>query len=216
VENGYQKLVLKIISLKIFVAILMVAMLSGSSVFIADKISIQISIDERLLQDGDVIFRRGTDAVSRAILTGDTGSNYSHVGLIVKRHHHAYVLHAIPAEASGEEDIVKVEPLTIFISSRRSIAVSVLRLKNNAKARGKLAVDYAQSRVGAPFDFSFDGEDDSNLYCTELVWRAYEVAGVQIVNAAKLINVPMLASNVVPPSAVYKADAFQEINITVN
>lgn len=191
----------------------MVALLSGSAVFIADEIAIQISIDERLLQDGDVILRRGTDVVSRAILTSDTGSNYSHVGLIMMQHNQAYVLHAIPAEAVGEGDKVKVEPLAVFISPGRSLAVAVLRLKNNAKARGKLAVDYAQSRIGAPFDFSFDGKDENNLYCTELVWRAYEAAGVQIVNATRLISVPMLASNVVPPSAIYKTATFQEIKL---
>lgn len=188
-------------------------LLSSSAVFIADKIAIQINIDERLLQDGDVIFRRGTDVVSRAILTGDTGSNYSHVGLIMMQQNQAYVLHAIPAEVVGEGDKVKVEPLAVFISPSRSLAVTVLRLKNNAKARGKLAVDYAKSRIGAPFDFSFDSKDESNLYCSELVWRAYESTGVQIVNATRLISVPMLASNVVPPSAIYKTATFQEIKL---
>lgn len=191
----------------------MAALLPSSGILIADESSIQISIDERLLQDGDIIFRRGTDAVSRAILAGDTGSNYSHVGLIVMRHNHAFVLHASPAETAGEGDKVKIEPLSLFISSSRSLAVSLLRLKDSSKVRGKLAVDYAQSRIGAPFDFSFNSNDDSGLYCTELVWRAYLATGVHIVDATRLISVPLLASNVVPPSAIYKTATFQEIEL---
>lgn len=194
----------------------MTALLSSSAVFVVNNKYTQISIDERLLKDGDIIFRRGTDAVSRAILTSDTGGNYSHVGLIVMQHQHAFVLHAIPAEISGEGDKVKIEPLAMFTSSSRSLAVSVLRPRHNAQVSGKRAVNYALSRIGTPFDFSFDSNDDSSLYCTELVWRAYEAAGVQIVDAAKLISVPLLASNIVPPSAIFKSTNFQEIRLAIH
>lgn len=136
----------------------------------------------------------------------------------MKQHEKFFVLHAIPAETKEELDEVKIEPLSSFISPERAIDVGIFRLRESTHANEivKLATAYAVSSIGHPFDFSFNSQDDKNLYCTELVWRAYQAAGVQIVDSKRLISFPLLNSLIIPPSAISKDSNLVQVNIVSN
>lgn len=204
--------------LKALVTCLCVATLAGSATAPAYLGFVQCVLDVSLLQEGDIIFRRGTDSISKAILTGDSRANYSHVGLIIMRGKEAFVVHAIPAETQGEQDAVKIEPLSVFVSASRAAAIAVLRLRNGMQANYNVSevVDYATSRVGRPFDYHFDDSEDSSLYCTELVWRAYLAAGVQIINPSELQSLPLISRRIIPPSAIWNATSLEEVNVLLN
>jgi uncharacterized protein YycO len=47
------------------------------------------------------------------------------------------------------------------------------------------AIDYALAQVGKPFDFTATATipwkvNEANLHCTELIWRAYKAAGIDL------------------------------------
>lgn len=212
-ENVTQRYILRIVIFVIFAALL-----SSSAVFTAHSNPHPIRINTNLLNNGDIIFRRGTDSVSKAVLAGDESAHYSHVGLIVKQHEKIFVLHAIPAETKAERDEVKIEPLSIFITPDRAIDIGVFRLRESTHTNEalKLVTAYAISSIGHPFDFSFDSQNDKHLYCTELVWKAYQVAGVQIVDPTRLISFPLLKSLIITPSAISKNSNLVQVNIVSN
>ena len=144
-----------------------------------------LGIDPGLLENGDLIFRRGQSIASRLVLAADARSIYSHVGLLLLDGSEARVVHAVPAETGGDPAPVRVEPLTSFIDARHTSAVSVRRLEHvrashYAALSASIASNYA--RESLPFEDRFDLESQDRLYCTELVWRAYLEAGIDLVD----------------------------------
>ncbi len=139
------------------------------------------------LRDGDIIFRRGTDAVSEVVLGLDPLTVYSHVGIVVFRGSEPMVVHAVPAESPGEDDVVKLEPAKRFLAANRSSGMAVYRLLevsddvsgSAVKMATREALRLAQSNI--PFDNGFDLDTPEQLYCTELVWHAYRKAGIDLV-----------------------------------
>jgi hypothetical protein len=156
--------------------------------------------------NGDIIFRRGLDATSHAVLALNPGSHYSHVGMIVFQSGRAYVVHAVPAEAPGEQDAVKIEPLSRFLAPNRASATQLMRVKAGQVITDQRVADraaqYAVSKIGVPFDFDYNMDDDRQMYCTELIWKAYLFAGVDLVGARKLAHFPLLPTAVIGPDVL--------------
>lgn len=138
------------------------------------------------LRDGDILFRRGKEAVSEVVLGLDTRSVFSHVGIVVFRAGEACVVHAVPAEAEGEEDAVKLEPVSRFLAADRSSGMAVYRLHeasdHTSGSPPKLAAREALrlAQANTPFDNAFDLNTPDLLYCTELIWHVFRKAGIDL------------------------------------
>ena len=191
--------------------------LSLSIILPTDSPNINIgsySIDTSILKDGDVIFRRGTSFVSNMVLMADEKSPYSHTGIIKIIDSAFYVIHSVPAEKLGEEDITKLELLANFLCRDRSTAVAIYRLKNqNATISGcaaNLAYRFAEQKI--PFDSNFNLKDDSRLYCTELVWKSYLLAGIDLIdNEFEEINIPFSKGPYILPGTLLKSKHLKPI-----
>ncbi|MCG8457802.1 MAG: hypothetical protein MI919_16120 [Holophagales bacterium] len=132
---------------------------------------------------GDVIFRRGRSWNSRAVLLADAGSRYSHVGLAIAGLGGPWVVHATPVGPGTTGGVVR-EPIRDFLSPERAVEWGVFRVAGRASYELGLAAADAASAMAdrhIGFDDAFDLTDGSQLYCTELVWRAYRKAGVDLV-----------------------------------
>jgi hypothetical protein len=133
-------------------------------------------------RNGDVVLRRGSGVISRSVLTWDTRSTYSHAGLIVEDADGILVVHVEPRVGSGAGHVV-VEPLAAFLAADRATAAAVYRLRSGTQAVLNLAVgaalDFADQKL--PFDERFDVTAPTRLYCTELVWRAFRAAEIDLV-----------------------------------
>ena len=142
-------------------------------------------LDTGLLKTGDLIFRRGQSLASRLVLWADAQSVYSNVGLVLMDGSRALVVHVVPAETAKDLALVRVESLANFIHVERASAISVRRL-DHARARHYASLAAAAARVyvreAVPFDASFDLDSKDRLYCTELVWRAYLEAGIDLMD----------------------------------
>jgi len=93
-------------------------------------------------QSGDLIFRKGTEAMSDLVRSLDSDGEFSHVGLLIAANDLSaellngatpstphdtswFVLHATPSEVEGRADSVVLDRLAFFTSPERSMGHAV-------------------------------------------------------------------------------------------
>jgi len=132
---------------------------------------------------GDLIFRRTAGLLGNIVLASDRASDFSHVGIIVSVHPEVSVVHAEPGSTQRERGGVERVPLAAFLTSPEVTGVAIYRLRPNNTDASRRAVLWAldHARRHTPFDGGLSLSDTTAVYCTELVWRAYQKAGVTLV-----------------------------------
>jgi hypothetical protein len=147
------------------------------------KTAFFFQIDETILQEGDIVFRRGVSLASHVVLTADKEGGYSHIGIIVKDSSGWRVIHAVPGETDKEnpEEIIKKESLSQFFAPNKAAAGAIYRL-DTVETIGILAAQKAQILFERKllFDHQYDLEDSTKMYCTELLFFVFNDAGVDI------------------------------------
>jgi hypothetical protein len=147
-------------------------------------------IDAKKLSDGDLIFRKGHDLISRLVLTQGNSAQFSHVGIILIREGIVSVIHSLPEDVNTSSG-VQVESLDSFVSIENASDVAVYRITGiDTKSRQKIR-EYVLKQVGKPFDTSLLMSTDDSMYCTELVVKAYIAVGI--------IRVTLINEPVIPP-----------------
>ncbi|MDR0638776.1 MAG: hypothetical protein LBG27_07750 [Spirochaetaceae bacterium] len=115
-----------------------------------------------LVRDGDVICRLGDRSWSRWFKNvSPRDRRFSHAGIARIRNGRVTVIHA---EGWRDSDFVREEALEDFLEIAR--AAGVYRLNTDD---GDLMAILAAEYTGVPFDWRFDREDSTALYCTELI-----------------------------------------------
>ena len=124
-----------------------------------------------LLQDGDIILRKGYGIVSENIVAY-LNEEYpvSHCGIIVKSNKGNYfVIHSVSGRLS-EEDGMQICRLQDFCKGSIPNSIIVSRLKvDDHSCLSKSAKQYLLDKV--PFDSGFNLDDQSKIYCSELLWK---------------------------------------------
>ncbi len=138
------------------------------------------------IQPGDVVFIRGKSIRSAVVSFFEGGYRaYSHVGLVVLENGQPFIIHADPAGGAMTDRVMR-EPWYAVISPKRIAAATIFRMEdsNLADGTGIQASAVAQKfwKDALPFDHEFDLTTPQKLYCTELVWRAYIAAGVDLLS----------------------------------
>lgn len=142
-----------------------------------------LDVPVHLLRNGDLALRCGTSLESHVVV-GVNGENgpYSHIGIVVQIDGQWYVAHAVPGENErGEPEYVKLDPIQVYYGRDRAKLGCIMRVTDDSTVC-RQATDYAQWAVGAKkvFDNNYDWEDSTELYCTEMVQRAYRHAGIDL------------------------------------
>jgi hypothetical protein len=124
---------------------------------------------EGRVRDGDIIFQTSQSAQSKAIQLA-THSPYSHMGLVLFRDGRPFVFEAVSPS-------VRFTPLREWIARGEGARFVVKRLRDasvlaDPKAPAAL-LKAATGLTGRPYDPYFEWTDD-RVYCSELVWKAYE------------------------------------------
>jgi Orthopoxvirus protein of unknown function (DUF830). len=133
------------------------------------------------VQDGDIIFHASRSAQSLAVQQA-TGSQYSHMGLILFREGKPYVFEAAAT--------VRSTPLAEWIARGADGRYVVKRLQNARQiftpdALAKLRKT-ADTFADKPYDLTFEWTD-TRIYCSELVWKIYDRAlGIHIGELQKI------------------------------
>ncbi len=136
-----------------------------------------LSEDEKsLLQDGDIILRKGYGFVSNQIIeTLKDSLNISHCGIIVQIDSCWSVVHSTPGYFSipFKDDGVIITSLSKFMESSYPNSIIITRLKRDHLSQiAEKALNYAERKV--PFDYDFNYNDTTSLYCSELILRILE------------------------------------------
>ena len=167
-----------------------------------------------VVKNGDLVFRKGRSIASRVVLITDRASSYSHVGVIYMLNEIPYVIHTVPDESENGIDYVKMEKLSVFFSSEKASRGSVFRLKeqymNSAKLAALTAKSYFDDKI--VFDDAFDLKSENKLYCTELVWKAYQKVGIDLIQGKfDKLFLPFVKGFIILPSSLLNSFYLEEI-----
>ncbi len=120
------------------------------------------------VRDGDLIFQTSRSSQSVAIQRA-TGSPYSHMGLVFVRDGTPYVFEAVAT--------VRFTPLDRWIARGAGQHFVVKRLRNADTVLDAAGISRLRTAAlrfaGRPYDLTFEWSDD-RIYCSELVWKAYD------------------------------------------
>jgi len=130
-------------------------------------------------QDGDLIFRQGRSPESFLVCLADKEHDFSHLGLVVMEENQPFVIHAVPAETKKTPSRVIKEPVQAFLNDSMASHWAVYRSKFPLPELHTVAVkarEFFDRNI--EFDDDYDLKTDGRLYCSELVLKAYQVAGL--------------------------------------
>lgn len=146
--------------------------------------STAVSLPFDQIAEGDLAFRCGRGVMSRAVTAAEGDGIYSHIGLLFKEGDKWVVVHAVPGEKESTEDFdrVKAESTDVFFCSERAKRGCLVHtgLRDSAAVASMKAAALRMARDSVRFDHDYNLEDSTAVYCTELVWRLYRAAGIDL------------------------------------
>ena len=123
------------------------------------------------VREGDIVFSSSSFGQGAAIIAA-TGSPLTHCGIVFEQDGRLMVLEAVQP--------VGVTTLEKFMSLGQPENFTARRLKTAiTPAAYQKARQWATAQIGRNYDARFQW-DDTNLYCSELVWKLYLSAGVEL------------------------------------
>jgi len=156
------------------------------------------------IEDGDIICRLGDRIWSLYFRdVSVTDRRFSHMGILRVNNDLISVIHTEGDTGHGI-DYVNETSLEEFIQFARTIGI--YRIKD---INGSRISDLAAEYLKIPFDWQFDMNDDSKLYCTELLYVILNRLAPQI--ELNTIYAGLLKKNVIPLDAISDSEYFKEI-----
>ena len=136
-------------------------------------------VDAAGVEDGDIVFHRSQSRQAGAIAAA-THSHYTHMGIVFISDGKPFVYEAVQP--------VKRTPLDEWTKRGVDERIVVKRLKDRSMIDMAEVHKHAKAFLGKDYGSSFDWSDD-RIYCSELVWKAYNrAAGIEIGSLKKLRN----------------------------
>lgn len=130
--------------------------------------------EKGLLRTGDILLRKGYGYFSEKIASADSPPyQVSHCAMLVYRNNTWQVVHALSSSVAPF-DGVQYQPLQQFLNESQPGSLLVCRFKTTADSLQNIVREtcrYADEH--RPFDHSFDSNDTSSIYCTELFQHSF-------------------------------------------
>jgi len=194
----------------LLMAVVVMMAMTACSVRVDEGGSVRDDVPLDSLRDGDLALRQGTGLDSEAVLRLDSaGGQYSHIGIVVSDNGKWKVVHAVPGESRDGIDRVKIEPIDTFFLSTRAAHGAVMRLRGCSAVAAREAAQSAARLVGVPFDYNYNWQDTTRLYCTQLIAVAYSSAGIDL-----LSGVPRLSGRNTKNIIVFPGDIASNDSLT--
>jgi hypothetical protein len=133
------------------------------------------------VKDGDVIMLTGTSWRGSLVrLFGRHETDYSHTGIAEVEGGRVFLLHADPQRGCVRDDLEPMFARHVFLAATAYFSPTT----DDAGQRRilKFAEDAVTTKAGFNGSFKF-GAEPSRLYCSELVVRAYQQAGVALLKS---------------------------------
>lgn len=194
----------------LLMAVVVMMAMTACSVRVDEGGTVRDDVPLDSLRDGDMALRQGTGLDSEAVLRLDSaGGQYSHIGIVVSDNGKWKVVHAVPGESRDGIDRVKIEPIDTFFLSTRAAHGAVMRLRGCSAVAAREAAQSAARLVGVPFDYNYNWQDTTRLYCTQLIAVAYSSAGIDL-----LSGVPRLSGRNTKNIIVFPGDIASNDSLT--
>jgi len=156
------------------------------------------------IKDGDIICRLGDRIWSMYFKElSPNDKRFSHLGIVRIRNNAVSVINAEGLAIEGK-DFVNEVPLSDFPKCAQKIGT--YRLKT---VEGGVISDAALEYVGVPFDWQFDMEDSSKLYCSELLYVILKKIDLDI--ALNKTFIKEIGKNIIPLDVCSQSEYFEEI-----
>jgi uncharacterized protein YycO len=147
-----------------------------ASTVLLSSISCSFKTKPESFKDGDIIFHTSKSQQSK-MLKSATGSNLTHVGVIFYKNGLPYVIEAVQP--------VKVTSLNSFINRGENAKYKVMRYETELTNEDKnKMISWGKKQLGKPYDIKFQWGDNT-MYCSELVWKMYKNAGIELCETKK-------------------------------
>jgi hypothetical protein len=157
-----------------------------------------------VVREGDIICRLGDRLWSRYFRDISlTDKRFSHVGIAHIHNGAVTVINAEGSTAHGR-DFVNESTLNDFLSV--AVTAGIYRIKST---EGDTIAALAMEYLGTPFDWQFDMDDESKLYCTELLYVVLRrlLPDLQF----KTVYIKGLGRDVIPPESISQSEYFSEV-----
>ena len=179
-----------------------------------DKRNNNKRLNNYILQDGDIVLRKGNSIESETVSLVDGNSKYSHIGIIALQDNIPYVIHIVPDSLNSTVDYCLYQELTTFFAPKNARFGCVLRInetkKHYASKASKNAMKFYNKRI--IFDKKYNMKSDSEMYCTELVWKAYHIDSLDIIEGNYSASpIPFLTKKIILPSAFLNSSQLEII-----
>lgn len=167
------------------------------------------------LAEGDIVFRKGSSLVSSLVLLNDRSTDFSHVGIVCKHDGALCIIHAVPGEADANgREVVKCESPESFFDPAKAQKIAITTLKDASDdmrhKAANIALEYFKQNI--PFDGAMDFKSDDKLYCTELVWKAWLKAGINITqNKFQLLKLNLMNDSIILPGHILHSPLITQI-----
>ncbi|MDI9319807.1 MAG: YiiX/YebB-like N1pC/P60 family cysteine hydrolase [Phycisphaerales bacterium] len=129
------------------------------------------------ITQGDLVLRAGKDEMSQLFCRLNArNKNYSHCGVVFKTDSGCYVYHIIGGVDNFEGKIV-YEPMAHFVSNAKNTRWAIVHYDLDSLIRAafcKRILQYAQQHI--TFDSQFDLATEHQMYCSEMVSKAFVFA----------------------------------------
>lgn len=156
--------------------------------------------------NGDIAFRRGIGAASRAVLISNNRGSFSHVGIVAQVAGEWRIIHEVPFEGdSYADDKIRSESIAEFFAPDKAASGAIYRLPGLDSMQQNSICNYLFEQLdhNLPFDHDYDLDDDSRQYCSELVWRSYLKVGVDLSEGRRTnISMPLFAGEHIIPADI--------------
>ena len=125
-----------------------------------------------LARHGDLIFRNGTDEVSRAARSMNRiDTSFSHCGFVQVENDSILIYHAIGGHYNPSQRLRR-DPIDSFLIPGETDKVAIYRYELNSQQRDSLsALIRKHYMAGLKFDLYFNFESDERMYCSEFVFK---------------------------------------------
>ncbi len=135
-------------------------------------------LDAAELRDGDIVFQRCQSSQAEAIAAA-TKSYYTHVGIVFFTNNRPFVYEAIQP--------VSRTPLNEWTQRGLGGHYVVKRLKKSSNIDMSKVKNEVQRLMGRDYDLLFEWSDN-RIYCSELVWKAYDRGAMVKIGALKKLR----------------------------
>jgi hypothetical protein len=162
-----------------------------------------------IVENGDIVCRLGDRFWSQLFKDMSVADKrYSHIGIARVSNGQITVIHA-EGTTKPEKDYVKEETFDDFLKIAR--AVGIYRIKD---IDGSQLSSAAMQYIGVPFDWQFDMNDESKIYCTELLHIILKRLMPEL--ELNTIYIKELGKEIIPLEAISNTEHFSEIYFVNN